>query len=110
MITARMISAPKGTTAVSDCGKHVPGSREGTPTDANDTAHQLWLHLRRNSLSSKQILDAMSHEGLQQLEASDDDLKVLRGQALANKRSVGAETLREWKWGDSNTQGAAPWL
>jgi hypothetical protein len=58
-------------------------------------------------------------ETLEQLEASDGAVRELRRQALANKRSVGAETLRAWRW-DSNGGGkrggggvggvGAPWM
>lgn len=108
MIATRIISAPKGTTAISTYGPRTDDSREGTPSDSQDTAHQLWQHLRRDSLSTKQIL-ALSTEKMEEIE--DEELKTLHDQALANKRSVGAETLNAWKWEEDNIQSrAAPWL
>lgn len=57
-------------------------------------------------------------ETLEQLEAGDGAVRELRRQALANKRSVGAETLRAWRWDGKNGRrreggGAgvgAPWM
>lgn len=51
-------------------------------------------------------------ETLEQLEASDDVVRDLRKQALANKRSVGAETLRAWRWDGKRSEGGvfAPWM
>lgn len=81
--------------------------------ETRDTARELWHHLRRSSLTAKQ-LEEMSPERVQLLEASDEVLRVLRRKALANKRSVGAETLRAWKWDGGEERGRAgeeaPWM
>jgi hypothetical protein len=54
---------------------------------------------------------------VQRFEASDDHLRVLHNKALANKRSVGVETLRAWqieRVTDETTaadeQRSPPWL
>ena len=107
MIATRIISAPKGTTAISTYSPSTAGSHEGTPSDSSDTAHQLWQHLRRNSLSAKQML-ALSHENMEHLE--DEELQTLHSHALANKRSIGVDTLKAWKWDEDKAQRAAPWL
>lgn len=112
IIPTRAISAPKATTAISlSPVATTQSSRESTSSDANDSAHQLWHHLRRNSLSARQMLE-MTPDKLQQLEEGDESLRELRHQALANKRSVGAETLKAWKWEDKTNGcgGEAPWL
>ncbi|KAF7188590.1 hypothetical protein HII31_10252 [Pseudocercospora fuligena] len=116
VVPARTISSPKITTATTlSATSSSPLSRdtrEATPTDAADTARQLWHHIRRNSLSASQMLE-MSPDQLQQLEATDPALKELRDKALANKRSVGAETLKAWKWDGkmrAKVDGEAPWL
>jgi hypothetical protein len=50
-------------------------------------------------------------ETLTELEANDEVVKELRRKALANKRSVGAETLRAWRWDEKRGQGGvAPWM
>lgn len=110
MPASRLITAPERTGAPSHVALDLRGSREGTPSDANDTAHKLWQHLRRDSLPIDKMLISMSGESLHQLEATDEDLKALRETALANKRSIGAETLKACKWDDKQTHGTAPWL
>ncbi|KAK4503712.1 hypothetical protein PRZ48_004627 [Zasmidium cellare] len=101
--TATIITSPKTTTAISLT----------TPESADtDTARQLWNHLRRNSQSASQMLQLSSPE---QVEESDESgmVKMLRQKALVNKRSVGAETLRGWRW-EGQVKGVgggeAPWL
>lgn len=96
ILSTKAISAPKVTTAISIVSSE---------TDAHDAARQLWRHIRRNSLSAQQLLE-MSPE---KLAASDETLKELRNQALANKRSVGAETLKAWRW-DERVGAETPWL
>ncbi|TKA70983.1 hypothetical protein B0A55_08033 [Friedmanniomyces simplex] len=82
-----------------------------TNADAADDARRLWQHIRRSSLSPQQLVE-MAPERLQNLEAGDEALRELRRRALANKRSVGAETLKGWKWdcGQVVKLGEAPWL
>ena len=111
-----LISAPKITTSLTtQDSSSTPSREEGghKPAESHDSARQLWRHIRRTSLSAKQ-LEEMTPERLQHLEANDESLKELRRKALANKRSVGAETLRAWKWEESvqNQQilGEAPWM
>ncbi|PPJ50611.1 hypothetical protein CBER1_05743 [Cercospora berteroae] len=110
MTASRLITAPERTGAPSHVALKTGGSRESTPSDANDTAHILWQHLRRDSLPIDKMLIAMSGESLHQLEATDEDLKAIREKALANKRSIGADTLKACKWDDKQTHGTAPWL
>jgi hypothetical protein len=74
-----------------------------------DTARQVWRHIRHQSLSAKQL--AEGPDRLLKLEESDEGIKALRHKALTNKRSIGAETLRAWKWEERGNEGsAAPWL
>ncbi|KAF2211842.1 hypothetical protein CERZMDRAFT_90896 [Cercospora zeae-maydis SCOH1-5] len=110
MIASRTITAPNRSDGPDHAGLETRSGREATPSDANDTAHQLWQHLRRDSLSADKMLIALSGESLHQLEATDEELKALRERALANKRSIGAETLKACKWDDKQTHGATPWL
>ena len=80
------------------------------PSTQSDSARTVWRHIRHSSLSV-QDFGTLAVEGLQQLEAGDDTLRTLRKQALANKRSVGVETLKGWKWDDMlSNRGEAPWL
>ncbi|TKA34339.1 hypothetical protein B0A50_00320 [Salinomyces thailandicus] len=75
-----------------------------------DSARKLWRHIRHSSLSTQQAAD-LAASPVHHLEANDTQLRELRRQALANKRSVGAETLRDWKWEERKVQRAeAPWL
>jgi hypothetical protein len=103
-----LISAAKVTTAVSN------SYSEGSPADPGsgpDDARALWKHIRQSSLSTLQQLVESKPETLAELEATDDVVKELRRKALANKRSVGAETLRAWHWDDKRSQGGvAPWM
>ncbi|KAK5715959.1 hypothetical protein LTR15_009784 [Elasticomyces elasticus] len=85
-----------------------PGTALGT--GSTDDARRLWHHIRHSSLSAEQLVDITS-ERLEHLEAGDEKLRELRRKAIANKRSVGAETLRAWKWeGQAVKLGEAPWL
>jgi hypothetical protein len=69
-----------------------------------DSARQIWHHLRRHSLSASQTLAL-------ELDAGDEALRKLRDRALANKRSVGADTLQEWKWDEARpARREPPWL
>lgn len=79
-----------------------------------DAARQIWRHMRQNSRSTS--LYSMgerraSNESLQRLEAADERLREIRRQALQNKRSVGADTLRDFQWDglSSGTGGSVPW-
>ena len=85
-------------------GKEEAEAEAGEP---QDSARKLWQHIRRHSLSAAQLaaeLAADPAQLIQQQIDNDDDvdgserLRELRRQAIANKRSVGAETLRAWKW------------
>lgn len=89
---------------------------EDFPPD-RDAARQIWRHMRHNSRStSLYSMDERrpSNESLQRLEAADERLREIRRQALQNKRSVGADTLRDFQWGGMSGGGAgersAPWL
>ncbi|RMY23599.1 hypothetical protein D0866_11615 [Hortaea werneckii] len=77
-----------------------------------DDARKLWRHIRQSSLSAKQAAELESLP-VQQIEAKDGKLRELRKQALANKRSVGAETLKDWKWTEMMEEmkkAEMPWL
>lgn len=94
--------------------------RPSSPSEPPDSARQLWRHIRRNSLSATQHLDntlnppTTNNHGIQHLDIYDDATKALHRQAVANKRSIGAETLRAWKWEHSVSRrremGEAPWM
>lgn len=97
-----LISTAKVTTAVSN--SHL----EASPPDSGngtDDARALWKHIRQSSLSTLQQLIESKPETIAELEATDDVVKELRRKALANKRSVGAETLRAWRWDEERSQG-----
>ncbi|KAK3067996.1 hypothetical protein LTR53_014768 [Teratosphaeriaceae sp. CCFEE 6253] len=98
------------TTLASRSAVSITGADTTTGPPANDDARRLWQQIRRSSLSAKQVA-AMAPEHVEYLEASDEALRELRRRALANKRSVGAETLKEWRWdGQARRNGEAPWL
>lgn len=84
-----------------------------TLPETQDDARKVWHHIRHSSLSAKQA-EELATQPVQQLEANDEQLKELRRRALANKRSVGAETLKDWKWSETMAQrtrkAEAPWL
>nr|OQO23325.1 hypothetical protein B0A51_09460 [Rachicladosporium sp. CCFEE 5018] len=76
-----------------------------------DSARAVWRHIRHASLTTLQQLAESAPETLEQLEAGDEVVMKLRRTAVANKRSVGAETLRGWKWEDKREGGVvAPWM
>ena len=110
-----IVTASKTTTSLST--NYISSTASMTPdttgsSEPHDSARTLWRHIRRTSLSAKQLED-MTPEPLQYLEASDESLKELRRKAIANKRSVGAETLKAWKWDESvyvQKHGEAPWM
>ena len=64
-------------------------------------------------MSARQ-LEEMTPELLSNLEAGHDSIRELRRRAIANKRSIGAETLRAWKWEEDMQTKArpaeAPWM
>ncbi|KAM0718526.1 hypothetical protein Q7P37_005596 [Cladosporium fusiforme] len=83
------------------------------PPTAPDSARTVWKHIRQSSLTHFQHLVDSAPETLERLEASDEVIRELRRKALANKRSVGAETLRAWKWDERRGDGGgvgAPWM
>lgn len=107
--THPLISAAKVTTAVS--GPYTDASSPTDPVNGSDDARALWKHIRQSSLSTLQQLIESKPETIAQLEANDDVVKELRRKALANKRSVGAETLRAWRWDETRGRGGvAPWM
>lgn len=103
-----LITTAKTTTALSN-----PQPKPSSPHSGSgsDNARGLWKHIRQSSLSTLQHLIESAPETLEQLEADDEAVKELRKKALANKRSVGAETLRAWRWDDKRGEGGvAPWM
>lgn len=102
------ISAPRTTKAIASSTPIGANSHE-----SHDSAQQLWRHIRRTSLSTRQ-LEEMTPDRVSSLEAGDDSLKELRRRAIANKRSIGAETLRIWKWEEDmqakEKPAEAPWM
>jgi hypothetical protein len=111
LLTARKTTTRVSTEISSSTRVNVTESNE--PSESQDSARQFWRHIRRTSLSAKQLQE-MTAELLNQIEADDDHLRELRRRALANKRSIGAETLRAWKWEESMQErekhGEAPWM
>jgi hypothetical protein len=92
-----------------------PDKQEGPAREARDSAREVWdQRIQRKSLSSQQMMRLTSE--VQQMEASDDHLRVLHNKALTNKRSIGVETLRAWQMeraGDrtaADDQRSPPWL
>lgn len=80
-----------------------------TPSDCQpDEARTIWRHIRHSSLTAEQLVALATPE-------QDEALLQLQRRAVANKRSVGAETLRGWKWEEKTQElgrrkGEAPWL
>jgi len=79
-----------------------------------DAARKVWNHIRQDSKSAADMLNLVPDR----LE-DNDTVAALQRQALANKRSVGAETLRDWQtmtgsynggWTDGLRLGHVPWL
>lgn len=79
-----------------------PNDTLATP-QTRDAARQIWQHMRRDSRSASlptsdlQLQARVSNESLDRLEAEDATLREIRRQALQNKRSVGADTLRDFQ-------------
>lgn len=112
-----LLTAPRTTIALStdtSSASKAAAREQDAHSESQDSARQLWRHIRRTSLSTRQQLEEMMPESLSQLEAEDDHLRELRRRALANKRSIGAETLRAWRWEENvknrDTHGEAPWM
>ncbi|EMD00473.1 hypothetical protein BAUCODRAFT_170321 [Baudoinia panamericana UAMH 10762] len=96
--------------AVSASKTRIAATHIHADTEIHDEARKLWHHIRCSSQSSRQ-LSGTAPAQLEQLEATDENLKALRSQALANKRSIGAETLKGWRWDRTVLRsGEAPWL
>lgn len=81
-----------------------------TSTDSTDSARRIWQHMRKDSKSNK-------HQGItvcnnSQIVASrQDQLMTLRREALRNKRSIGADSLRSFSLpGVDGRSSVAPWL
>jgi len=74
------------------------------PNEARDRAQNIWRHMRKDSKSRRQ-LEQIDSKMLDENEI----VEGIRRQALANKRSVGADTLRSLAM---NVQGGfeAPWI
>jgi hypothetical protein len=88
---------------------------KGPAREPRDSAREVWdQRIRRKSLTSQQLLQLTSD--VQHFEASDDHLRVLHNKALANKRSIGVETLRAWQMERktdaiaADDQRSPPWL
>lgn len=85
-----------------------------------DAARQIWQHMRRDSRSASfpniDMQSQPSNESLNRLEAADVKLREIRRQALQNKRSVGADTLRDFRWEESRygaeygSERGMPWM
>lgn len=100
-------SPPKTTTAV----KLTSVPRSGTPTpmtDSHDTARTLWRHLRRSSQPIA-FIDQRDETTAAGTFEGDENVRALKDRALANKRSIGAETLRGWQF-EEKFKGEMPWL
>lgn len=104
-------------------------SDAGAPSDTpakQDEARRIWRYMRRDSRSASLLgstgvgtRQRESNESLDlvnQLEKADVKLREIRRQALQNKRSVGADTLRDFQWEGSRNGpgkgngGSVPWL
>ena len=108
-----LVTAPKTTTALTTdttSTNDIDVTENHDSLESQDSARQLWRHIRRTSLSAKHLEEMTSN----QLEADDEQSRELRRRALMNKRSIGAETLRAWKWEermqDREEPGEAPWM
>ncbi|KAF2480245.1 hypothetical protein BDY17DRAFT_34832 [Neohortaea acidophila] len=124
-IAPPLLTAPRTTTALSNPATlptattptHLSPPPPSAKEASQDTVRALWHHIRRSSLSAKQLGEMLApEESVKCLEAGDEGLRELRQRALSNKRSVGAETLRGWKWegerdgGRLGGEGVAPWM
>jgi hypothetical protein len=105
----------------------LPSTAEETP-ETTDAARKVWRHIRRSSLTPSQqqqqqlqiqppvaaAATSSQVDLLHQDLESDAALMELRRKALANKRSVGAETLMAWKWDTRRERlrerGELPWM
>lgn len=67
------------------------------PPSDPDEARQIWRHMRNHSRSIS-TQHRNSAESIERLTAADENVAGMRRQALMNKRSVGADTLKEWSW------------
>ena len=115
-----LLTVSKTTTALSrDTSTSTTTSSISEPANAQemleseDSARKLWHHIRRTSLSAKQLAEIVS-QPVADTEGDSAHLQELRRRALANKRSIGAETLRAWKWEERvqqrDKQSEAPWM
>ncbi|GAB7338204.1 hypothetical protein MBLNU457_4544t3 [Dothideomycetes sp. NU457] len=80
---------------------------DSTQSPSPDAARKIWHHIHRDSKSPAW------HEAYAQLPAEepqeeDGVISAMRRKALENKRSIGAETIKEWRsLSQSERQGAS---
>ena len=94
-----------------DSQAFIPNTKPRSQSSTQDEARKIWRHMRRNSRNknvfvtcsepnsrnASEVLRRGSQESvIEALAEGDVRLRELRMQALRNKRSVGAETLREF--------------
>ena len=107
----------RSNTSITDDDKtvHHNVKNPSTPTQPSpDAARKVWTHMRRDSKSAADVLD------LEPAKTEDEAVTAMRQRALSNKRSVGAETLRDWQTmagshkeyygGGGVRMGHVPWL
>jgi len=81
-----------------------------TSTDSTDSARKIWLHMRKDSQTKEQQTTAINNNALM-FHSGQDQLVALRREAVRNKRSIGADTLRSFSLPAVDRRASvAPWL
>ena len=86
-------SPARSETSLTDPSEAGSEERYHSPPPSPDAARAIWHHMRRDSKPVTEALNIASSDGS---EAEDKALVAMKQKALMNKRSVGAETLRDW--------------
>lgn len=81
--------------------------RNSTQSPSPDAARRIWHHIHRDS-KSPAWFEAFDQLPAEEHQEEDGIVSAMRRKALANKRSVGAETIKEWRsLSQSERQGAS---
>jgi len=81
--------------------------RDSTQSPSPDAARKIWHHIRRDS-KSPAWFEAFDQSPAEEHQDEDGVVSAMRRKALENKRSIGAETIKEWRsLSQSERQGAS---
>jgi len=74
---------------------NLPDSKSAD-TPQSDEARKIWHHIRRDSKSTAWF-ECLDQSDVHDVQEDDELISKMRKQALVNKRSIGAETIKDWR-------------